>query len=262
MSAALLLESWRDLDGPQLLVLAAVLPGLALAWWLMRRGPRPGDVVARADLAMPMIVTAAAAFLLAQPWPYRELEQQNLTLFYGVLGLQRLGFALLAVFVCKKLFPEDGLLPLRVPRSLRKIFWALALYACLLPFVLLIGHFREDEVVQESARDLQDAGAFALRASLFLALVVAAPFFEEVVFRGLVQGGLRRTMAAEPAVIVSSLLFMSVHDRALWPQVLCLGALLGIVQERTRSLWAPIVVHVVHNAWTFAWFLQSQPGEP
>ena len=47
---------------------------------------------------------------------------------------------------------------------------------------------------------------------------------------------------------------MLVHQPpAIWPQVLCLGALLGLVYERTRTLWAPVAIHVLHNALTFGY---------
>ena len=80
--------------------------------------------------------------------------------------------------------------------------------------------------------------------------LVAAPFVEEMVFRGLLQTWLCRRVGAWGGIVGSGLLFALAHAR-IWPDPLPLAVLgigLGIVYQRTRSLWAPVALHSSFNA--------------
>jgi len=84
---------------------------------------------------------------------------------------------------------------------------------------------------------------------LFPVIAVIVPIGEEFIFRGLLYGGLRRVMGAGAAIIISAILFASVHDA--WSDrvpLFVLGAVFAWLYERTRSLVAPIVAHAVNNA--------------
>jgi membrane protease YdiL (CAAX protease family) len=84
---------------------------------------------------------------------------------------------------------------------------------------------------------------------LLLALVViAAPLFEEFIFRGLLFSGFRRSIGALPAALASATVFALVHPviAALPVFVLAVGA--ALVLERTRWLGAPIAAHMTYNA--------------
>lgn len=90
---------------------------------------------------------------------------------------------------------------------------------------------------------------------------------EELLFRGVVQGLFRRVAGAVPAVAVASMAFGLVHVPALIgvpetdPTVVqlaayvviaaLLGAVLGTVYERTRTLAAPVAIHGLWNAYQF-----------
>ena len=78
--------------------------------------------------------------------------------------------------------------------------------------------------------------------------IVAAPIFEEFIFRGLVYGGLRRSLAPLPAAVASAALFAIVHPPISCVPVFVLGVLAAVVYERSRFLLAPIATHVVYNA--------------
>lgn len=82
----------------------------------------------------------------------------------------------------------------------------------------------------------------------FLALVIAAPVSEEMVFRGLVLPAFRKGMPAWLAVLLSALVFGSLHGLALWiAYAAFLGAVLGAVRVRTNSLWPCIALHMGFN---------------
>ena len=93
-----------------------------------------------------------------------------------------------------------------------------------------------------------------------LSIVVVAPA-EELLFRGVVQGRLRRTFGAPVAIGVASLLFASVHllnlvtvgsGAVVMVGVIFVVALvLGVAYERTGNLAVPILVHGAYNTTLF-----------
>ena len=99
---------------------------------------------------------------------------------------------------------------------------------------------------------------------LFLAFIpvqflVTGPA-EELLFRGVVQGLLRRAYGVVPAVAVASTLFSLAHysalmgDGSLLPAFLTLflsGVVLGTLYEYSRTLLVPMATHALWNAFVF-----------
>ena len=77
--------------------------------------------------------------------------------------------------------------------------------------------------------------------------VLAAPVFEEFLFRGLVYRGLRRSWSVLPAVFASAFLFAIVHPPVSAVPVFALGALAALAFERGKRLTAPILAHAIYN---------------
>jgi len=100
--------------------------------------------------------------------------------------------------------------------------------------------------------------------TLFLYLIPVTIFFvapaEELLFRGVVQGLLRRAYGIVPGVLLASLLFGVGHWLALtgggkltYVAVAgVLGLVLGTVYELSENLLVPITIHGVWNAFLFA----------
>lgn len=94
-----------------------------------------------------------------------------------------------------------------------------------------------------------------------VSLLLVGPV-EELLFRGVVQGVLRRAWGAAGAVLVASLVFGLVHyvgvngtpvERFAYVGVAAvLGCVLGYLYERTRNLVVPAVAHGGYNATLFA----------
>jgi len=78
--------------------------------------------------------------------------------------------------------------------------------------------------------------------------VIAAPVFEEFIFRGLIFGGLRRSFGVWPATLASAAVFAILHPALAIAPVFVMGICAALVYERTRSLLAPMIVHAVYNA--------------
>jgi uncharacterized protein len=99
-------------------------------------------------------------------------------------------------------------------------------------------------------------GAFGTIAAGLL-IVVAAPFSEEVFFRGFIFGGLRRRLSFPAAALISGLIFGLFHftgpdSVAVVPQLALLGFALAWLYEETGSIYPPMAVHAVNNALAFA----------
>lgn len=87
----------------------------------------------------------------------------------------------------------------------------------------------------------------------FLSLVVVTPLVEEVIFRGMIYGRMRRTTLPWwiPAIVVS-IVFGVVHLQ--WNvgiDVFCLSLVLCTLREVTGSIWAGVIVHMLKNAVAF-----------
>lgn len=93
-----------------------------------------------------------------------------------------------------------------------------------------------------------------------LSALVMAPLFEEVLFRGVIQGALTNRYNAIIGILVSSLVFGLVHGN---PVQMCnaffVGLVLGYIYHRTGTLWAVIILHFFNNIFSyFIWMLGGQ----
>jgi membrane protease YdiL (CAAX protease family) len=93
-----------------------------------------------------------------------------------------------------------------------------------------------------------------LLAGLFASALVAAPIFEEIIFRGLLQTALLELLGWEHrwrVVLCAAAAFAAVHVTLVpWyvmPGLFVLGVILGWLYERTGSLWPCFVVHAGFN---------------
>lgn len=112
------------------------------------------------------------------------------------------------------------------------------------------------------AMDLSAWGALG-RAQLIVAAVLIAPLAEEVFFRGLLLGMIRRAIGLPwAAIVVTSVGFGLVH--VTQPQdvvpLVSLGLVLGYVRVRYDSLLACVVAHSLFNARTIGLLLLDGTG--
>jgi membrane protease YdiL (CAAX protease family) len=127
-------------------------------------------------------------------------------------------------------------------------------------FMLLTGRW-PDRIAHQTlsllASDPRNPWALVLGASA----VFIAPLLEEIIYRGMLQTGLKRLFmgSAWPAIVGSSVIFALAHRLGDYPMpwnavvtVGVLGLAMGILYERTRSLLAPVVVHCLFNATNIA----------
>lgn len=96
--------------------------------------------------------------------------------------------------------------------------------------------------------DLAWGPAGVLVASL-LGTIVFAPVLEELVFRGLLYGTLRRWMGWPAAAILSAAVFAGAHGYGVagFGSVFASGVLWAVAYEKTRSLLPGMVAHAANN---------------
>jgi membrane protease YdiL (CAAX protease family) len=88
-------------------------------------------------------------------------------------------------------------------------------------------------------------------------VAILAPLTEEVYFRGIVLGWMRRHWGMAWAIGMSSLVFGVMHLKWLTPggtgglvvtaELVAMGVLLALVAVRTGSLWTSVITHGVNN---------------
>jgi ABC-2 type transport system permease protein len=79
-------------------------------------------------------------------------------------------------------------------------------------------------------------------------VIAAAPVFEEFIFRGLIFGGLRRSLGPAAATLASAAIFAIVHPPMSAIPVFFMAICAAVVYERTKVLAAAMAVHAVYNA--------------
>jgi len=86
------------------------------------------------------------------------------------------------------------------------------------------------------------------RIAIGVLCVCAAPVFEEFIFRGLIFGGLRRSLNLPLSALGSAALFAVVHPPFSMLPVFVLGLGTAWVYERRKMLLASMMTHAVYNA--------------
>lgn len=91
------------------------------------------------------------------------------------------------------------------------------------------------------------SGVAALLMDLTTGAVIA-PFAEEILYRGLIFGGLAQRMPIAAAGTISALLFALSHGLGVIAPIFVLGLGLAYVYARTGTIWAPMITHAIVNA--------------
>ncbi|HEX2225002.1 MAG TPA: type II CAAX endopeptidase family protein [Thermoanaerobaculia bacterium] len=211
-----------------------------------------------------------AAFALPHPEPSApapgsaQFGGLPIALILGVGTLVAAPFGIGAiVLVVRYQFLESTreYLALRRPSVRQALLWTLVLALFVFVFDMLGQWLERPEIPEFMRAILAGRGP---KVMLWLAVVVAAPVLEEILFRGFLLGGLARTrLGGLGAVAVSSVLFGIIHtqyDLFDMSAVLALGAVLGLSRLYSGSTWLPVALHTAHNFVSMAlttWYLQQ-----
>ena len=123
-----------------------------------------------------------------------------------------------------------------------------------LAIYFLCGHFSPEQRALLFLQELK--GSPYLLTIMLIAILLAAPFFEEIFFRAIFQNYLKKKMGFSWALLLSSATFSVLHldPKQGWGNAPLAFALftfalyLGWIYEKRRSLFAPIALHMTFNS--------------
>ena len=128
------------------------------------------------------------------------------------------------------------------------LLWSLALLGLVAAFDTL-STFLDRPIVPESMARIYGTTDFL--PLLWIAVVIVAPLWEEIVFRGFAFRGFRSSrLGLAGALVIPALFWTGLHvqyDAYDLAFVFSLGLFFGFARERTGSVRVPILLHVLNN---------------
>jgi len=202
----------------------------------------------RLEIALEHGIMAVLGFLVLQTVIFvvlTELESTNFLILisFGVAGF--LVYALSAYYFWYNQAQNTAqIFWLQAPRS-----WFLAAKNTVLFSVIALSiRVLYQPVVQYVNTIVDDSPPSASTFTEYaLGAIVLAPFFEEIIFRGMVYGGLRKDRGVLFSAVMSSLVFALIHPTISWPPVFALGVCCAYAYEKTQSLLPSIIIHFLFN---------------
>ena len=177
--------------------------------------------------------------------------------FYVLISYLLMAFGgLLVLYFSIKAFlplPDDWF---RFKLRSNWIAWGLGGYLVALPLVIVVSLINQQlwkgqggsNPILPLALEGRDSVALLI---FFITACVAAPVFEEIIFRGFLLPSLTRYVPVWGAILASSLLFAIAHlSLSEVLPLATLGMVLGVVYTRSRNLLASMLLHGLWNAGT------------
>ncbi len=211
----------------------------------------PSDDSARLTIAEQPALLPYALLLLAQLFFAAQLQTASVP--YGLIVSEVLFFgAPTWMWLAAKNFPVRDFLGLRLP-SWKLIALGAALGAANFlvagTLQVLVRRLMSPELLKlfDISHIFAGAGPFEL-GTLLVALSVAAPICEEMLFRGYLQTVFGARLGMRAGIVVSAVLFALLHfDPVGMLARIELGVLFGALVFWSRSLWPAVAAHAVNN---------------
>ena len=199
------------------------------------------------------------------------LVEDDLSSWGSLFGISLVGSASLLILsvwfviaICKRSLSDIGLVKEKLLRNIL-IGIAVLIPAVFISYLVEEGTvnslarmmpYHADELYQAQAQEHLDSAEIwpnetrevgKLLSAGFLMLILG-PIAEEIMFRGIIYTSLRQKRRILPSLIFSALIFTFVHMQVIhFGEIFLMGILLAYLYERTRSLIAPIALHIAIN---------------
>jgi uncharacterized protein len=181
-----------------------------------------------------------------------RVQALTVLVIYGAMSLSVLGVLALSVGSFSPL-PEGWF---RLKLSWGALGWGLGGYLMALPLVVLVSVLNQQIWQGNGGANplyglILESNDPLAKVFFFVTAAIAAPLFEEIIFRGFLLASLTRYLPVWAAIGVSSLIFALAHlSLAEVLPLTTLALVLGYVYSRSRNLLAPMLVHCLWNSAT------------
>jgi membrane protease YdiL (CAAX protease family) len=128
------------------------------------------------------------------------------------------------------------------------------LYAVVGTLIVLGLRYIFPQLALDQAQDIGFTSVFGgERLLAFIALVIVAPIVEEILFRGLLYGKMRKSgLNVVVSTLVVSVLFAVVHGQLnVGIDVFMLSVVMCLMREYTGGIGTSIIIHMMKNALAF-----------
>ncbi|WP_017316111.1 CPBP family intramembrane glutamic endopeptidase [Mastigocladopsis repens] len=199
-----------------------------------------------------LVPLAISLLPIPRPAPNVRIQASYVLITYLLLAFGALSVLYLSI---KRFFPlpEDWF---RFRLQGAWFLWGLGGYCVALPIVVVVSLVNQQlwqgqggsNPLLQLALESQDTVALGI---FFFTAGIAAPIFEEILFRGFLLPSLTRYLPVWGSILASSFLFAAAHlSLSEIIPLFTLGIVLGIVYTRSRNLLAPMLLHSLWNSGT------------
>ena len=178
-----------------------------------------------------------------------DLTMSGLFLSVSSVVMLPVGFAYLILITYLRGWRPVEYLALKRSTARQTVFWLAVTVAYMVTsdtVTILLGR----DIVPPFMVDVCKTAVFL--PLLVLAVVLVAPLFEEVVFRGFMYRGIAASrLGPAGAILIATILWSLLHvqyDSYGMAHVLVGGVLLGLARYSTGSVVPPILMHMLNNA--------------
>jgi len=184
--------------------------------------------------------------MMVDLFPNLGLAQSLATIFSGIAGV-----GLVIAFI--KVRERAGIAEyLCLPKiSIKGIFLSAVVVIGFLAASVAMNYFLKTTENEQIMYDLYETSVWP--ALFWISVIVFAPVFEEVLFRGFLFEGFRQSrLGAIGAISITSVFWALLHAfqysliNVGW--ILFMGIVIGIVRLKTKNLWNTIIIHALVNA--------------
>ena len=185
--------------------------------------------------------------LAGEPLPMDQFLAENMTIMLIISGVLTIifGFVVLLLRGRKPLkFIQFRALSIKNTLLMAIMGVGCAFFVNSLMTIIRIDQYLPDNVT-EQLMEMMTGNVFLA----FLAIGIIVPIYEEILVRGLIFSELRINMKLWLALVLQGLIFGLMHGNLLqFSYTFPVGIVLGIVYVKYRSIWAPILIHLVWNS--------------
>lgn len=249
-----------------LILLFGVVLDFGTVVYCLKRKQRPAewaeDLVAKA-LPGRMVAVLTGVFILlylsvsvGYSLLFEATEIESSVLFYQTVAFHLPALILLAILLKKNGLSIGGTLGLTSNKTLQMLGLAILFYLAAMPIIwfysilyqLLLSSVGYQPYLQDVSQIFMAPMGGWERAGVIFIATVAAPFFEEIAFRGVLFPWMVRRVGFWQGATIVSVLFGAMHMHIPSFLPLCLlSFMFCIAYARTRSIWVPFGMHVCFN---------------